>query len=269
MIEMSVIGKDDDGSRMSDEQPLLEGSGKEGFSEGGTEQRHINGAKTRAKANTLRLRKELSVLHGVGLLVADIIGSGIFLSPNSVIARTGSYGLSIIVWILSGVIAAGGALCYGELSTFVRKSGADYAYIQEAYSFKKKNKFVRTVGNLISFTYLWMNFLISDPMSLAISGLLAAEYLIKPFYLTCDPPMLLIKMLAIVLLGMLCINTIRKCLAVRIHMSWMSHFVHTQTHTNKTSLRSYHSSLSVALHAQVIKLYLGTYCMCVCAYAHS
>ena len=232
MIEMSVIGKDDDdGSRMSDEQPLLEDSVNKESSEGGTETRHINGA---AKMkNTIRLRKELSVLHGVGLLVADIIGSGIFLSPNSVIARTGSYGLSIIVWILSGVIAAGGALCYGELSTFVRKSGADYAYIQEAYSFKRKNKFVRTVGSLISFTYLWMNFLISDPMSLAISGLLAAEYLIKPFYLTCDPPMLLIKMLAIVLLGMshIChvVTTIFTCHDVMVHMLV---YICTNTHAH-------------------------------------
>lgn len=194
MIEMSVLGADD-ASKASDEQPLLDGHGNvQGASKG-----HEGKTETGA----VRLRKELSVLHGVGMLITDIIGSGIFLSPNSVIARTGSYGLAIIVWIVSGLIAAGGALCYAELSTFVRKSGADYAYIQEAYSFKRKTKFVRTFGKLISFTYLWMNFLISDPMSLAISGLLAAEYLVKPFYLSCDPPILVLKMLAIVFVGML------------------------------------------------------------------
>ena len=195
MIEMSTFNGDDESSRMSDDKPLLEGN-----VQGPTE--HTNGTSNGTEMKTIRLRKELSVVHGVGLLVTDIIGSGIFLSPNSVIARTGSYGLAILVWIISGILAAGGALCYGELSTFVRKSGADYAYIQEAYSFKKKTGFAKTLGNVISFTYLWMNFLISDPMSLAISGLLAAEYLIKPFYLTCDPPNYVIKMLAIVLVGM-------------------------------------------------------------------
>ena len=200
MIEMSVLGADDDASKASDEQPLLDGHGNvQGTSKGG--ERKVHEGKTETGA--VRLRKELSVLHGIGMLVTDIIGSGIFLSPNSVIARTGSYGLAIIVWIVSGLIAAGGALCYAELSTFVRKSGADYAYIQEAYSFNRKTKFVRTLGKLISFTYLWMNFLISDPMSLAISGLLAAEYLVKPFYLSCDPPVLVLKMLAIVFVGML------------------------------------------------------------------
>ena len=215
MIEMSILGADDD-SRMSDQQPLLESSVQES-SEGDTRDTVIKGYTNGVKTNTLRLRKELSVLHGVGLLVTDIIGSGIFLSPNSVIARTGSYGLSILIWIVSGIIAAGGALCYGELSTFVRKSGADYAYIQEAYSFKNKNKFVRTVGNLISFTYLWMNFFVSDPMSLAISGLLAAEYLIKPFYLNCDPPTSVLKMLAIVLLGMLYILYTRYTCSNHVH----------------------------------------------------
>jgi len=197
MIEMSILDGDNDGTKISDNQPLVEGN-----VQGPTEHTNARTNGTSDGTKTIRLRKELSVVHGVGLLVTDIIGSGIFLSPNSVIARTGSYGLAILVWIISGIVAAGGALCYGELSTFVRKSGADYAYIQEAYSFKKKSGFVRTFGNLISFTYLWMNFLISDPMSLAISGLLAAEYLIKPFYLTCDPPNYVIRMLAIVLVGM-------------------------------------------------------------------
>ena len=200
MIEMSVLSADDDPSKASDEQPLLDDHGNV---QGATKGDERKGYEGKTNPGTIRLRKELSVLHGVGMLVTDIIGSGIFLSPNSVIARTGSYGLAIIVWIVAGLIAGGGALCYAELSTFVRKSGADYAYIQEAYSFKRKNKFVRTLGKLISFTYLWMNFLVSDPMSIAISGLLAAEYLVKPFYLTCDPPVLVMKMLAVVFVGML------------------------------------------------------------------
>jgi len=149
----------------------------------------------------VRLHKEVSVVYGVGLLITDIIGSGIFLSPNGVIKRTGSYGLAVIVWVISGVVSACGALCYGELSTFIRRSGADYTYIKEAYTFQNRNKFVTLLGNLIGFTYLWMNFLVSEPMSIAIGGLLAAEYLIKPAFLDCDPPLYAMKMLAITVVG--------------------------------------------------------------------
>ena len=181
--------------RPSDERPLLRESPEESSADEGA-------SRPASQLGRLRLHKELSVVFGVGLLITDIIGSGIFLSPNGVIKRTGSYGLALIVWVISGIVSACGALCYGELSTLIRKSGADYTYIKEAYTFQNRNKFVTLFGNLISFTYLWMNFLVSEPMSIGIGGLLAAEYLIKPIYLDCDPPLYAMKMLAIAIVGM-------------------------------------------------------------------
>ena len=148
-----------------------------------------------------KLKKELTVLYGVGFLISDIIGSGIFLSPNGVIAKAGSYGLALIIWIVSGLMATGGALCYSELGTFVKKSGSEYAYIGEAYSFRKKNHFVTTLGECMAFTYMWMFFVVGTPMSMAIDALLAAEYMVKPFYLNCDSPVLIVKLMAIVAVG--------------------------------------------------------------------
>ena len=42
-----------------------------------------------------------------GYLISEIIGSGIFLSPNGVIVMASSYGLALIIWIVSGLIATG------------------------------------------------------------------------------------------------------------------------------------------------------------------
>ena len=148
-----------------------------------------------------KLKKEVTVLHGVGWLVSEIIGSGIFLSPNGVIAKAGSYGLALVIWIVAGLMATGGALCYSELGTFVKKSGAEYAYIGEAYSFRKKNHFVTTLGECMAFINIWMSLVISSPMATAVIALLAAEYMVKPFYLNCDPPVLIVKLLAVVAVG--------------------------------------------------------------------
>ena len=208
MIEMEVLTPGP-----SDERPLLEGHVQTPNESSADEPASRPDSR---RGRKVRLHKELSVVFGVGLLITDIIGSGIFLSPNGVIKRTGSYGLALIVWVISGVVSACGALCYGELSTFIRRSGADYTYIKEAYTFQNRNKFVTVFGNLISFTYLWMNFLVSEPMSIAIGGLLAAEYLIKPAYLDCDPPPYAMKMLAITIVGMNCMYV---CVVVFICLS--------------------------------------------------
>lgn len=46
-----------------------------------------------------------------------MIGSGIFASPGTVLLHTGSVGLSFIAWVMAGLIALLGCLCYAELGT--------------------------------------------------------------------------------------------------------------------------------------------------------
>ena len=52
----------------------------------------------------VRRQPTMGLLGAINLLLACIIGSGIFISAKAVLEYSGSYGLSIVVWIGCGVL---------------------------------------------------------------------------------------------------------------------------------------------------------------------
>ncbi len=131
-----------------------------------------------------KLKRQLGLVDGASIIIGIIVGSGIFVSPKGVLYYSGSVGMSLLIWGLSGVLSMIGALCYAELGTMIPKSGGDYAYIGEAF------------GPLPAFLYLWMALLVIMPAGNAIIAITFANYVLQPLYPECEPPFEVIRLLA-------------------------------------------------------------------------
>lgn len=159
-------------------------------------------ANTNQAEAEVSLRREINLLHSVSIVVGSIIGSGIFVSPSIVLLHSGSFGLSLALWALGGIISIAGGLCYCELGTLILSSGAEYAYVREAFSFKHKKPWTTFVGSLLSFLILWTSAIVTRAASLAIVTLSFSQYLLVPFFIHCqNTPTIPVKLITIATLG--------------------------------------------------------------------
>lgn len=146
------------------------------------------------------LKRKITLVNGITIIVGTIIGSGIFVSPAGVFFYTKSVGSSLVIWMLSGILSTLGALCYAELGTCITRSGGDYAYLLVAF------------GPLVGFLRLWMALLIIRPTTQAIVALTFAQYAVKPFFPECEPPQNAARLLAAVCL---CFLTAINCISTK------------------------------------------------------
>ena len=118
-----------------------------------------------ASGATSPLRRQVGLRSATLLVLANIIGAGIFTTTGFQAADLGHPGWIFALWVAGGVLAFCGALCYGELGAAMPKAGAEYVYLSETYG--------GAVGFMSGFVSLVAGF--SAPIASACKGL--AHYL--------------------------------------------------------------------------------------------
>lgn len=154
------------------------------------------GGKVRAS-----LQKEFTVTSGVAVIVGQIIGSGIFITPKSILHYGGSFGVCILMWIAGAFVSMAGGFCYIELGLLVKQGGGESGYLKEAYSLKGRSKWSELCGSMLGFLFVWGNICILRPASLGVQSLTCARYLTRPLYGDADVPEYLVKGVALTVLG--------------------------------------------------------------------
>ncbi|XP_055719445.1 b(0,+)-type amino acid transporter 1-like isoform X1 [Salvelinus fontinalis] len=137
-----------------------------------------------AKTQKLSLKREVGLIGAISFIAGTMMGSGIFMSPQSVLVNIGSPGASLVIWAACGLLATLGSLCYAELGTVISESGAEYIYI------------LRIFGQVVAFMFVFSFVIVMRPASATGIALSFAEYAVAPFYHDCTPPELLVKCVA-------------------------------------------------------------------------
>src|SRR5207237_1331464 len=108
--------------------------------------------------------RRLGLFSATMAVMGGIIGSGVFLGPQIVAARVGSAGLTLVAWVVGGVIALAGAFCFGELGARRPRAGGGYVYLREAF------------GPLPAFLYGWALLLVIATGATAAVAVTFASY---------------------------------------------------------------------------------------------
>ena len=77
--------------------------------------------------------RKLGILTASSLVISSMIGTGVFTSLGFQVVDIQS-GFSILfLWLLGGIVAFCGAVCYAELGSVYRRSGGEYTLLRELY----------------------------------------------------------------------------------------------------------------------------------------
>jgi len=116
------------------------------------------------QANEPGLARRLGLATATALVVGEVIGVGIFLTPAEMARTLGSPFWLLAVWLTMGASAIGGALCFGALAARYPEAGGLYVYLREAY------------GPRAAFLYGWLSLLVTDPGLTAMLAVGLANY---------------------------------------------------------------------------------------------
>lgn len=79
------------------------------------------------------LRREIGLYSATALVVANMVGTGIFTTSGFIIGELGRPALLLLCWLAGGVFALCGALCYGELGARFPRAGGEYVFLKESF----------------------------------------------------------------------------------------------------------------------------------------
>ncbi len=107
--------------------------------------------------------KHLGLWSGVGLVIANMVGAGVFLSAGFMAQDLGP-GQILLAWVVGAVLALCGSVAYAEVARLVPRSGGEYRYLSTLLH--------PSLGYLAG----WASLLVGFSAPIAIDALAAGDF---------------------------------------------------------------------------------------------
>lgn len=127
------------------------------------------------------LERKLGLFPLTNIVIANMIGVGIFTTSGLLMSDLGNPLLMLALWVVGGIIALCGALAYGELGAAIPLAGGEYAFLSKLYH------------PLLGFLSGWTSFIVGFSAPIAASAIGCSEYFMRAYphlFLWGDPAIL-------------------------------------------------------------------------------
>lgn len=115
------------------------------------------------------LARKLGLFPLTNIVIANMIGAGIFTTSGLLMQDLRNPWLMIALWVVGGLIALCGALSYGELGAAMPRAGGEYIFLSRLYH------------PLFGFLSGWTSFFAGFSAPIAASAIGFTEYLTRAF----------------------------------------------------------------------------------------
>ena len=108
--------------------------------------------------------RQLGLFTATTLVIGNMLGAGIFTTSGYSLAAIQSREWVLVAWLIGGVIAIMGAICYGALAREMPESGGEYLFLS------------RTIHPAAGYVGGWLSLFCGFSAPIAFAGLALGEY---------------------------------------------------------------------------------------------